>query len=196
MTAIPTAGYAWNFDPDRSDGGVIVDSVDGDMPEYRPGKSFSMDFVFWENTDDYEVGVAHDSGGTLGGAQGFTLGGATGATLGPVTQYVGHLDRYDAVREYGRWAGRYTLKETIDGTPRFSEHLPASATVDSIVVKLEPGDALDRTPGLWVVLDDVDDQTRFPRDMARVGLRFTVLARGDQYDTRSQLKNDLGSDLT
>lgn len=194
MSVTPTGGYDWTFDPDRSDGGIQVDSVDNDMPEYRPGKSYSLDFVFWTNPSDPAT-VTADTGGTLGGTTGFTLGGATGASVGQTADPGTHIDRYKAVREYSRWAGRYALEEAIDGTPIVSEYTPADATVDSIVVKLEPGPSLPDTPGLWVVLDDVTDETRFIEDLARISLDFVVLARGDQYDTRSALLDDIGSTI-
>jgi hypothetical protein len=198
MTKVPVTDLTWNFDPDRGDGGVLVDSVDNDMPEYRPGKSYSLDFVFWENTQD-SIAIAEESGGTTGGAHGFTLGGATdtatGATVGSLQGEGSQVSRYEAVREYSRWAGRYSLVEAIDGTPRFSEHTPDDASVDSIVVKLEPDTGLTATESIWVILDDVDDTTTYAEDLARISLDFTVLARGDEYATRANLKADLGSDL-
>lgn len=203
-TQVPVTDLTWNFDPDRADGGILVDSVDADMPEYRPGKTYGMDFVFWENTQD-SVSIAEQSGGTAGGPAGFTVGGAyqnasgdtvaTGATAGSIQGEGSQVTRYEAVREYSRWAGRYTLQTAIDGTPRLTEHTPADASVDSIVVKLEPDTGLTATDGLWVVLDDVDDRTRYAEDLARINLRFTVLARGDTYGSRQALKDDLGSDL-
>jgi hypothetical protein len=162
MSTVPVTDLTWTFDPDRSDGGVLVDSVDDDMPEYRVGKTYQLDFVFWKNTQDSTTG---------------------------------NLDRYEAVREYSRYAGRYAMQEAIDGTARFSEHTPDGASVDSIVVQLVPDTGLTATDGIWIILDDVDDTTRYPADLARIGLRFTVLARGDQYDTRTAIKNDLGSDI-
>jgi len=191
---VAISGREWTFDPDRSDGGVLVDRVNNDMPEYRTGKSYSFELVFFENTQD---GSAQEpsTGGTLGGSSGFTLGGSNGATLGSPSDPAGHVDRYEEVREYSRWAGRYAMNEAIDGTPRYSEHTPSSASVDSIVVKLSPSDQVERTDGLWVILDDVKDQTRFIRDTARIQIRFTVLARADQYDTRTDVQNALGSDL-
>jgi hypothetical protein len=194
MTSVPVTDLAWTFDPDRSDGGVLVDSIDSDMPEYKPGKSFSMDFVFWQNTQDTAT-IKTASGGTAGGPRGFTMGGPNGATLGSTEADPSGIPRYEKVREYSRWAGRFVLDHAIDGTPRFTEHTPDSATVDSIVVKLVPGDGLAATDGLWVLIDDVDDRTRFAKDTARIGLTMTVLARGDEYATRTDIRNTLGSDL-
>jgi hypothetical protein len=163
MVTVPVTDLTWTFDPDRSDGGILVDSADEDMPEYRVGKTYQMDLIFWRNTQD--------------------------------TDSRDNLDRYEAVREYSRWAGRYAMERTIDGTARFSEHIPDDASVDSIVVQFIPDSGLTATDGLWIILDDVDDSTRYAEDLARIGLRFTVLARADQYGSRDAIKNDLGSDL-
>lgn len=194
MSATPTSGLEWTFDPDRSDGGITVDSIDNEMPEYQPGATLSLTLKFWTNTDD-DATVDAGTGGTLGTATGFTLGGAAGASLGSPTSDGSHLSRYEAVREYTRYGGRYALLETIDGTQRISEHTPDNATVDSIVVKLEPGPDLTATDGLWVVLDGVSDDTRFAVDMAAISIDMTVLARGDQYASRSALLSDIGTDL-
>ena len=208
------SGREWTFDPDRADGGVLVDRVDADMPEYRVGKTYSLDFVFFQNTQD-TTNIEYESGGTLGGAyqdvdgdvepSGFTLGGsaqntngdtvASGGSVGSSRGDGTNIDRYRMVREYTRWAGRYVITEAIDGTPRISEHTPSDASVDSIIVKLVPGREVDATPGLWVVVDDVNDQTRYVKDTARISIRVTVLARGDQYGSRQALKDDIGSGL-
>lgn len=194
MTQAYVTNYEWTFDPDRSDGGILVDHINSDMPEYKPGKSYSLELVFWQNTQD-SAAIEEESGGTLGGAAGFTLGGATGASVGSLQGKGSNVARYEKVREYTRWAGRYSLTKAIDGTPRLSEHTPTDASVDSIIVKLESGSAYTATPDLWVAVDDVDDTTRFVNDMARLSIRVTVLARGDQYASRSSLKDALGSDL-
>lgn len=198
MSRVPVTDLTWNFDPDRGDGGILVDSVDSDMPEYQTGKSYGLDFVFWENTQD-SIAIQDESGATLGGTHGFTLGGGgtdpTGATVGSTQGEGSQVSRYEAVREYSRWAGRYSMVEAIDGTPRFSEHTPDDASVESIVVKLEPDTGLTATDSIWVILDGVDDTTRYAEDLARISLDFTVLARGDQYATRADIKAAQGSDL-
>ena len=194
MTRIPVTDQVWTFDPDRTDGGVLVDSVDADMPEVKRGARFALDLVFYENTRDTPTD-AGTAGGTAGGPSGFTVGASTGATVGSPSSIRGHIQRYRRVREYTRYAGTYELSEAIDGTPRVSEYLPSDATVSSIIVRLSPGAGQEATPGLWVVIDDVDDLTVFVADMARLSVTVRFLALGSEYRTRSDLKNDLGSDL-
>jgi len=181
----------------------LVDSVDADMPEYRVGKRYALDLVFWENVRD-SLEIQSSSGGTAGSSTaetGFTLGGEntdgtpTGATTGSIQGEGSQVSRYEAVREYTRYAGRYAAQESIHGNLRISEHTPADASVESIIVLLQPDTGLTATDGLWIALDDVNDATRYPEDLARLSIRFRVLARGDQYANRADLKADLGSDL-
>lgn len=184
-------GFAWTFDDQRSDGGILVNAIQGDMPEYKPGATFDVALEFWE-IPNYSP---HDAGGTLGAATGFTLGGATGATAGSGNMANDHIYRYKQVREYTRYAGRYAKNSALSGDVHVLERTPSSATVDSILVPITPGPALEHTPGIWVAIDDADDQTRFIEDMARLSLSVTFLAKRSEYDTRTDLKNALGSDL-
>lgn len=179
--------YIWTFDPDRGDGGIAVNKVSDDMPEYRPGKTYSMSMMFWDEAS-IDGGSA---GGTLGGSNGFTLGGSAGATLSGA-DLSGHLRRYTAVREYGDYAGRYATVQGLDGTVNVADRTPDSAPVNSIIVALEPGRDHVERPGLWVALDDLEDDTWNPQDMAKLSARVTVLARRDDYDTRTDLMNDIG----
>ena len=47
--------YTWTIDPDRTDGGIVANSMDGDMPEYVRGKRLTLTFAFWD-----ESGIATD----------------------------------------------------------------------------------------------------------------------------------------
>lgn len=184
--------WNWTFDPDRSDNGVIVNDVNVDMPEYVPGKRGQLELLFWGLPGEVDI----ISGGTAGETTGFTAGGANGATAGNIVADDAHIERYKKVREYSFYAGRYSGPDiALDGTAHVTERTPSSASVDSIIVRLTPGPALPHTPGLWVILDDVDDETRFIRDMSRITFDVIFLARESEYADRTALKNAIGSDL-
>lgn len=183
----------WLFDGERDDGGIIVNRVATNMPEYTPGKSIPLELHFWAQSSS----ILHEVGGTAGGEHGFQAGGPHGTTAGPIgAQGTDHRDRYRQVREYTRYAGNYSRDDALDGTPLITERLPDDATVDSIIVPLRPGPALLDTPGLWVVIDDVEDESRFLRDMAKIQIEVTVLGQLSDYDSRQDLKDKLGSTLT
>lgn len=193
-TVSPTDGYEWLFDTDRSDGGIQIDQVDATVPELYPGATIDLSCVFFRSPID-RSDIDTETGGTVGGTNGFTVGTATGATAGPNDDPDNHVDRYRKVREYTQYAGRYALQEMLDGTLRISEHTPSTAPIPSIIVKLEPGPSNAATPGLWVVIDDADDETVRPDDVAELTLSVVVLARGDQFADRAGVRAALGSDV-
>ena len=99
-----------------------------------------------------------------------------------------HISRYRELREYQDYAGSYTPSTSITGEPRFSERLPPSASVESLVVDLVPGPDVQETPGLWIIIDKVDDSTRFVQDTARQQIRGRVLGEHSDYQDRAAVK--------
>jgi hypothetical protein len=190
----PTDGHEWVFDTDRADGGIQIDQIQSAVPELYPGVEITLSCLFYRSPVD-RTGTEIETGGTLGTETGFTLGGSTGAVVGATPDPNNHIDRYEAVRKYTEYSGRYNLLTALDGTVRISDHTPSSAPIPSIIVHLSPGPANESTPGLWVVIDDVDDSTVRPADVARLELTVVLLSRGDEYADRSALKSAIGSDL-
>lgn len=180
----------WLFDLDRADGGVAANQARADMPEYKRGDTVTIRFDFW----DVSEGSA-EAGFAFGGSHGGTFGGSYGGTFGGSTTVAGltrdHLDRYRDVRQYLDYAGAATINRSIDGVPHVTERLPSKAEVSSIIVALQPGTAYTATPGFWGVVMDGDDPTRFADDLATLEIEFIVLAELEEYDSRSELKNDL-----
>jgi hypothetical protein len=88
-----------------------------------------------------------------------------------------------------------TVNQSLNGKPHYVERVPTDATVDSLVVAVEPGPGLEATRGFWGVVQGGDDQTRYVRDMAVLQLEFTVLAERHEYLTKNDIQNDLGSGI-
>lgn len=179
----------WTWAATRADGGVTVDAIDVDMPETTPGADLTLSLNFWNP----QASPITASGGTLGTATGFTLGTATGATVGSGRYPVGFRDRYLDVRRYSDVVGRVSTQTVLDGSVRYRPRLPSDAPVDHVAVAVRPSRTLQReeTPGLWVLLTDADDTTRFVRDQATIDFDATVLDTLDRYPTRDQLENAL-----
>jgi len=179
----------WRWAATRPDGGVTVDAVDIDMPETTPGADLTLSLNFWNR----RASRVRATGGTLGTATGFTVGGAQAATLGSGASGVGHRDRYLDVRRYAQVAGRVSTQTVLDGAVRYRPRLPADAPVDRVAIALRPSVALqdEATPGLWVLLNGVDDSTRYIQDQAVIDFDATVLDTLDRYPTRDQLENAL-----
>lgn len=183
--------YTWKFDTERSDGGIIVDRIQTDMPEYSPGKKITLQCEFWPGNQEF----ASEQGGTYGNSTGFTFGGSTGAIYGSTKMITDHIDRYLEARKYAEYVGRGTTNRAIDGQARFTERLPSGsgASVDSIVIPLEPGEGLkdEATDGLWVFLDAAEDTTELIQNLARIEFRAIVLAKLSDYGSRTQIRNEL-----
>lgn len=183
--------YEWIWDPDRSDGGVLVDDIDpGRMPEYRTGNRLDITLRFWPGRG----GEGNDTGGTFGTSAGMLYGGQYGGTYGTFDGYEDHVTRYKSVRKYMDHAGQFTTTETYDGTVYVQDRTPSGASVSSVIVKLVPDNgSLPETPGLWIGIKGIrDDTTRFIDTEASMDISATVLARGPDYDTRTDLLNDIG----
>lgn len=183
--------YTWRIDTVRPDGGIIANGSEGDMPEYTRGESVSLTFTFWGDGDG-DIGSV---GGTFGGPAGMTFGGdGTGGTFGE-SALADHLERYEAARQYLDFAGAGSVNTSINGVPHFTERLPQSAPVESIVIPVKPGDANTATKGFWGFLKGGDDPTRYAGDVARLQMDFVVLAELDEYDTRADIRAALGGSI-
>lgn len=183
-------GYEWKIHG-RKDGSPVEIFAQGentDMPEYTRGDTVSLEFVFWA---DSRYSAAN--GATYGGTTGFTYGGGTGAQYGiaGATQFLGHIDRYEALREFGDYAGAAQAETALNGDVWFTEFIAADAPVDSLVLALEPGVELTATPGIWGLVESVDDATVYPESVAYLSMTVTVLAELTEYDSRTAMENDL-----
>lgn len=188
--------YAWTVDPDPSGGDppIWVDGVDGNMPEYRRGKEIDLTFLLWDSTLNGRT-VPNNSGGTLSGAGGFTWGGAGGATYGSTPSNPDYKTRYNRLRKYGEYAGAAAHGTSANHRPWYREQLPPSAPVDSIVVAIEPGQAIEDTPAFWALLTDITDDTDLMQNYARVTFRAVMLAEVSEYPTKSGLESALADTL-
>lgn len=99
-----------------------------------------------------------------------------------------HSDRYQALQQLGTWAGRYVLKEPIEAEPVYTEQVPPEAP--SLLVGIWPSYPTV-TPGVWGLVDSIDETNRIPEAELRVTLSVTLLATMDDYDTREEIEGAL-----
>ncbi len=68
-------------------------------------------------------------------------------------------DPQNALLDYDRHAGSYTLSNTLNNTQRYKERLPNSPNVSTLVVGLEPATELqnDEIAGKWGLISNVTD---------------------------------------
>ncbi|WP_455448313.1 hypothetical protein [Natrinema thermotolerans] len=163
-----TRDVTWAID------GIVVDGYVGSTPTMSRGETITLEFQFiGEGTylsygDDYAAG---------------TYGGS----------YYGGRAAYDQLRQYLDYAGNQTVQTglTDRGVPWVRERLPDRATVDSLIVPIEPGQDVLDTDGIWGVIVGGDDPTEPPGNR-RLTLEVVVLAELPEYESRQALLDDLG----
>lgn len=153
--------YTWTIGTDRTDGGIVV------------------------------------NGETSGSTPTYTRGGRTDLNFAfwydPAIDAdpSAHIDRYRELRQYGDFAGSMTVNRSANGVPHYTERVPTSAAVDTLVLDFVPGTDVTATDGFWAIVRSVDDPTRFPEDTCRLNLSVTMLAELSEYADRAAIEAEL-----
>jgi hypothetical protein len=79
-----------------------------------------------------------------------------------------------------------------NGVPWVDERLPARAPVDSQILKVVPGAAVQIEP-FWAVLAGGQDNSRPRRGNKTVSVDVVFLADGDEYADRAAVQDALGA---
>lgn len=155
--------YAWQIGGSVTNAGPIHvnGETSGSTPSYTRGEQMDLDFAFWYD----EAFDGQDPSG--------------------------HIRRYEALREYGDFAGSMTVNQSANGVPHYSERIPLDADIDTLVLDFIPGTAVDATEGFWGIVERMDDETRYPNDTCRLVLSVIHLAELNEYADRTALENDL-----
>jgi len=97
------------------------------------------------------------------------------------------------VEPYSTYAGKYALEETNSAQQKYDERFPDTATIDTLLVGVEPTDRLkDKTiEGYWGLIDDVTDERTRALTNNQIGVEITVLAPYDEYVDHTAVQNDL-----
>lgn len=159
------ADYTWTIDTGRTDGGIVANA------RIQEGQI--------PTTPNYR----------RGGSVSLRFGFWDESGLDPA------IDRYKALREYGDYAGAVAVETSVQGEAYVTERLDPAAPVDSLIVDVVPGADVDHTPGLWVAITGIEDQTTIPEDMAVLQVQADVIAEASDYADRSALLNDRGGGL-
>lgn len=173
---------AWVIGIDRSDGGIVSNGIEGDVPDISRGEQVTLPFLFWNEP----IGTRR-TGLTFGNSNGGTFGGSSGGTFGSRDTAGFYIRRYLEARKYLTESGPTAVGEGADGKPYVTETLPSGADVDSLVVGIKPGADYTGAQGFWGVVVGGDDPTRLPADICQLDLTFTVLAELNEFATRSDL---------
>mgnify|MGYP000650922622 CR=1 FL=1 len=100
---------------------------------------------------------------------------------------------FDTLRLYDEFGGKYTILETLNSEQPYRDHLPAGASVDSLVIGIEPDTELqnDSITGVWALIDGVADSRPSPLNLNRLQLSVTVLADYSDHADHAALETAL-----
>jgi len=98
---------------------------------------------------------------------------------------------FDDLKQYREFAGQYNIRETIDGTQRFSETIDSS--LSTLVIGVEPSRDLRDSgiPGCWGVVDSISDARNAALTNSRITIDITVLATYSDFADISAVTTDL-----
>lgn len=101
--------------------------------------------------------------------------------------------RYRLLRELGDWAG-WTDTTSALQQPAYRERIPGDASVDSLVVRVDPAESIPSARGVWGVVNTLTDSTQF--DVAgQLELGLVVLAEASEYGEYSTVATTFGSSI-
>ena len=172
---------------------IVLDGETTDYPNITFGET--NDFSFYLKGD-----VGHDqadaTGGTASGATGLTASGVLGGTAsGGGLDLVTAKERYDRLKEYGKYAGYATTSTTL-GSVYFTESADFERSdVDGLVVKIRPGNDVAQARGIWGVIESLNDTTEIFGSIARIDMSVFVLAQADEYENETQVRNAFEADF-
>ena len=160
-------------------GGDIAQGLVAGTPTLERGAVAELTFVFTPAAGGtlFEDDTLFDDGTAFGGAAKIL------ATYRAVRE---RLEFADAVVRRGR---------SIEGVPYVRERIPERAPIDSQIVLVEPGDDIDGFGSFWAVVVGGRDESGNEFGVRRLTLELFVLADGSRYDSRSELEDDLASEV-
>jgi len=159
-------------------GGEIAQGVLKDSRDLERGDTAELTFVFIPS-----AGTAFEDGTTF----------ADGTVFGSPETI---LEAYRAVRDRLKFADAVVRRgRSIEGVPYVRERLPARAPVDSQIVLVEPADGIQALNPFWAAVVGGTDESSDGFGTRRFTLELFKLADGSRYPSRSDLEDDLASDV-
>lgn len=120
---------------------------------------------------------------TPGESGNFTFGFYT-AVGEPTT----HVDRYDAVRSYADFAGRFDAYEVLNGDLYWYEQRPQ----ESPLVHLIPPDDSPTGREIWGLIESIEDATTLSQARCELTLSIQMVAAGgtgtDEFETEAAIR--------
>jgi hypothetical protein len=101
--------------------------------------------------------------------------------------------QFDTLRQLADHAGSFATVQTLNNTQNYREQIPSDASVDSIVVGIEPAQALkDRNvDGVWGIVSNGTDARSAALSRNLFQLEVQVLAEYSEYADHSAIETAL-----
>jgi hypothetical protein len=106
-------------------------------------------------------------------------------------------ERHRRLYDYVEWANDSTITvgRSSSGVSHYRESVPARAPIESFVNPIGFGDDINRVPDYWAAITGGSNETSPGGGLLRLDVETTVLARREEYDTRSEIVADLGASV-
>jgi hypothetical protein len=101
------------------------------------------------------------------------------------------------VEQYSTYAGKYSISETLGSQQTYNELLPDTATINSLLVSVEPSSDLQNKTvnGYWGLINNITDSRNRPLSNKQVTMDIAILAPFDEYSDRTSVQTDLEVNL-
>jgi len=93
---------------------------------------------------------------------------------------------YDRLKEYQRYAGYAEVRETIGGVMVHNSADFSGEPINELLLAVEPDPSDARA--VWGVIQEIDDQTQRPGEIARVSITLTIIGRVSNYPNQSDIE--------
>lgn len=171
----------WTFETKNS-GLITAIFANGDIPQYRRGKTMSMTFKFQRSkTSLSSPATSAEYGDAEFGVSEFSSGGGKSERANP----------FQSVLEFDDYTDSISVQSTISGSGFYGERLPEKSTYDTNLVAVKPGDGITDFPGFWAIIIGVDDRTEENLLHPYAEIRFFVLAELSEYKDHSDVESEL-----
>lgn len=97
------------------------------------------------------------------------------------------------VEPYSTYSGKFSINETLGSQQPYNELIPSSATIDTLLIGIEPtADLKNKTiEGYWGLIENITDNRNRPLSNSAVEIQIRVLAPYDEYADHSAVQTDL-----
>lgn len=156
----------------------------------RGDLTLSNDYTV-SGTESYKS-ITIPAGTTLTVPDGAVLAGQR-ITVNGTLDNDGTVAIYDGIGtllDYDEYSGNYKVTEMLNGILKYDDTVPNSAPIENLLIGIEPAPDLQASniPGVWGLIENVEDTRNAALSNEQMTLTVRVLARFDEYDSISDVQ--------